>query len=151
VPNRSFQYSFLDQQLAAQYHAEQTLQRIFTVFSILAIFIACIGLLGLAAYATQQRLREICIRKVLGAGSGNIIRLLSKDFIRLVTLSAIIAFPLAWLVMHSWLQSFAYRVALSWWVFILAWFISLLMTMLTISVQAFRAARANPVKTLRSE
>jgi putative ABC transport system permease protein len=121
------------------------------VFSVLAIFIACIGLFGLTAYATQQRIREISIRKVLGATQGNIIGMLSKDFLRLVTLSALVAFPLAWLGMHSWLQGFAYRVDLRWWVFILAWLISLIITMLTISIQAFRAARANPVKTLRSE
>jgi len=151
VPQRPFHYTFLDQALAAQYKAEQTVQQVFTVFSVLAIFIACIGLFGLTAYATQQRIREISIRKVLGATQGNIIGMLSKDFLRLVTLSALVAFPLAWLGMHSWLQGFAYRVDLRWWVFILAWLISLIITMLTISIQAFRAARANPVKTLRSE
>jgi putative ABC transport system permease protein len=151
VPEKPFHYTFLDQNLAAQYKAEQTVQRVFTVFSVLAIFIACIGLLGLAAYATQQRIREISIRKVLGASGGNIVGMLSKDFLKLVTLSAIVAFPLAWLAMHSWLQGFAYRVDLSWWIFALAWVISLLITMLTISFQAIRAARANPVQTLRSE
>jgi putative ABC transport system permease protein len=151
VPEKPFHYTFLDQDLAAQYKAEQTMQRVFTVFSVLAIFIACIGLLGLAAYATQQRIREISIRKVLGASAGNIIGMLSKDFLKLVTLSALIAFPLAWIAMHSWLQSFAYRVGLSWWIFILSWLISLFITMLTISFQAIRAAHANPVQTLRSE
>lgn len=151
VKDRPFHYTFLDQALADQYKAEQTIQQVFTVFSVLAIFIACIGLLGLAAYATQQRIREISIRKVLGATEGNIIGMLSKDFLGLVTISALVAFPLAWLGMHSWLQSFAYRVDLSWWIFIIAWMISLLITMLTISFQAFRAARANPVKTLRAE
>jgi putative ABC transport system permease protein len=151
VPEKPFHYTFLDQNLAAQYKAEQTIQRVFTVFSVLAIFIACIGLLGLAAYATQQRIREISIRKVLGASAGNIIGMLSKDFLKLVTISAFVAFPLAWMGMHSWLQSFAYRVGLSWWIFVLAWVLSLTITMLTISFQAIRAARANPVKTLRSE
>jgi putative ABC transport system permease protein len=151
VPEKPFHYTFLDQNLAAQYKAEQTVQRVFTVFSVLAIFIACIGLLGLAAYATQQRIREISIRKVLGASGGNIVGMLSKDFLKLVTLSAVVAFPLAWLAMHSWLQGFAYRVDLSWWIFALAWAISLFITMLTISFQAIRAARANPVQTLRSE
>ncbi len=151
VPEKPFHYTFLDQTLAEQYKAEQTIQRVFTVFSVLAIFIACIGLLGLAAYATQQRIREISIRKVLGASAGNIVRMLSKDFLKLVTLSAFIAFPLAWIAMHSWLQGFAYRVELSWWIFILAWLISLFITMLTISLQAIRAAHANPVQTLRSE
>jgi len=151
VPEKPFHYTFLDQSLAAQYRAEQTVQQVFTVFSVLAIFIACIGLFGLTAYATQQRMREISIRKVLGATQGSIIGMLSKDFLRLVTLSALVAFPLAWLGMHSWLQGFAYRVDLRWWIFVLAWMISLVITMLTISWQAFRAARANPVKTLRSE
>ncbi|HEY4205437.1 MAG TPA: ABC transporter permease [Puia sp.] len=151
VPGKPFHYTFLDQNLAAQYQAEQTVQRVFTVFSVLAIFIACIGLLGLAAYATQQRIREISIRKVLGASAGNIIGMLSKDFLKLVTISAFVAFPLAWMGMHSWLQSFAYRVGLSWWIFVLAWVLSLAITMLTISFQAIRAAHANPVNTLRSE
>ena len=146
-----FHYNFLDQTLAEQYKAEETMQRIFTVFSVLAIFIACIGLLGLAAYATQQRIREISIRKILGASSGSIIGMLSKDFLRLVTLSAFIAFPLAWWAMHSWLQGFAYRVGLSWWVFLLAWLIAILITLATISFQAIKAAMANPIKTLRSE
>ena len=151
VPKRPFHYTFLDQTLAEQYKAEQTIQRVFTVFSVLAICIACIGLLGLAAYATQQRIREISIRKVLGASAGNIIGMLSKDFLRLVTLSAFIAFPLAWWAMHGWLQSFAYRVDLSWWIFLLAWLIAILITLATISFQAIKAAMANPVKTLRSE
>jgi putative ABC transport system permease protein len=151
VPDHPLHYAFLDENLAAQYKAEQTLRRIFTVFSALAIFIACIGLLGLAAYATQQRMREMSIRKVLGAGKGTIVRLLSKDFVRLVSLSAFIAFPAAWLAMHTWLQGFAYRIALSWWVFVLAWFSCLVITLLTISVQAIRAAAINPVKVLRSE
>ena len=151
VPGRPFHYTFLDQTLAGQYKAEQTVQRVFTVFSVLAIFIACIGLLGLAAYATQQRIREISIRKVLGASAGNIIGMLSKDFLRLVTVSAFLAFPLAWWAMHAWLQSFAYRVTLSWWIFVLAWIISMMITLMTISFQAIKAAMANPVKTLRSE
>jgi putative ABC transport system permease protein len=151
VPEWPFHYTFLDQQLAAQYTAEQTLQRLFTVFSLLAIFIACIGLLGLAAYSTQQRIREISIRKVLGAGPGSIIGLLSKGFIGLVTGSAFVAFPLAWLAMHSWLQGFVYRVGLGWWIFVLAWLLSMVITLATISFQAIRAAGVNPVKILRSE
>jgi putative ABC transport system permease protein len=151
VPDHPFHYTFLDQTLAAQYRPEQTLQRIFTVFSGLAIFIACIGLLGLAAYATQQRIREICIRKVLGARVGTIVGLLSRDFVRLVTIAALVAFPLAFWAMHSWLDGFAYRVSLSWWIFVLAWVLSLLITLLTIGFQALRAARVNPVRILRSE
>jgi putative ABC transport system permease protein len=151
VPDRPFQYSFLDQQVADQYKSEQTIRRVFTVFSALAIFIACIGLFGLVAYATQQRLREVSIRKVLGAGTGTIARMLSVDFLRLVTISALVAFPLAWLAMHSWLQGFVYRVSLSWWIFVLAWALSLAITLLTTGYQAVRAAMTNPVKVLRSE
>jgi putative ABC transport system permease protein len=124
---------------------------VFTVFSALAIFIACIGLLGLAAYATQQRLREISIRKVLGAGAGTIAGMLSVDFLRLVTVSALVAFPFAWMAMHAWLQGFVYRVPLSWWIFVLAWALSLAITLLTTGYQAIRAALTNPVKVLRSE
>jgi putative ABC transport system permease protein len=151
VNDRPFHYSFLDQRLADQYQAEQTLRRIFTVFSALAIFIACIGLLGLAAYATQQRLREISIRKVLGAGTGSLVRMLSAGFLRLVTLSALVACPLAWLAMHAWLQGFVYRVPLSWWIFVLAWALCLTITLLMTGYQAVRAALTNPVKVLRSE
>jgi putative ABC transport system permease protein len=118
---------------------------------VLAIFIACIGLLGLAAYATQQRIREISIRKVLGAGAGNIVGMLSVDFLRLVTISALVASPIAWIAMHAWLQSFAYRVSISWWIFVLAWAISLGITLLTTGYQAIRAALTNPIKSLRSE
>jgi putative ABC transport system permease protein len=151
VPDRPFHYSFLDQRLADQYKSEQTIRQIFTVFSALAIFIACIGLLGLAAYATQQRIREISIRKVLGAGAGTIAGMLSVDFLRLVTISALVAFPFAWMAMHAWLQSFVYRVDLSWWIFVLAWAVSLAITLLTTGYQAIRAAMTNPVKVLRSE
>jgi putative ABC transport system permease protein len=151
VPYRALRYNFLDQRVADQYKSEQTTRRIFTIFSALAIFIACIGLLGLVAYATQQRLREISIRKVLGAGAGTIAWMLSRDFLRLVTISAVVAFPLAWLAMHSWLQTFVYRISLSWWIFVLAWALSLAITLLTTAYQAIRAAVTNPVKALRSE
>jgi putative ABC transport system permease protein len=151
VPDRAIHYTFLDENLAAQYTAEETLERIFSVFSVLAIFIGCIGLLGLATYATQQRMREMSIRKVLGAGPATIVRLLSRDFIRLVSVSAIVAFPVAWLAMHAWLQSFVYRVGLSWWIFVLAWAACLSVTLITISFQAIRAAGINPVRVLRSE
>lgn len=151
VPERPFHYSFLDVRLADQYKSEQTIRRIFTVFSALAIFIACIGLLGLAAYATQQRRREISIRKVLGAGTASIAGMLSVEFLRLVTISALAAFPFAWWAMHSWLETFVYRISLSWWIFVLAWALSLAITLLTTGYQAFRAAMTNPVKVLRSE
>jgi putative ABC transport system permease protein len=151
INNRPFHYSFLDQTLAQQYHAEQTTQRIFTVFSLLAIFIACIGLLGLAAYTTQQRIKEIGIRKVLGASMQQIITMLSKDFLKLVVIGSLIAFPLAWWGMHKWLEDFAYHVNVSWWVFIVAAALATIVALGTISFQAIKAAMSNPVKSLRTE
>jgi putative ABC transport system permease protein len=151
VQQRSFHYSFLDQTLAAQYSAEQTTQKVFTIFSVLAIFIACIGLLGLAAYTTQMRNREISIRKVLGASVGSIITMLSKDFMKLVLLAALIAFPVAWLGMHKWLEDFSYRINISGWIFLTAALSALAVALLTISFQAIKAAVTNPVKNLRTE
>lgn len=151
VPDRPFHFDFMDRTLADQYLSEQTVQRIFSVFAILAIFIACIGLLGLAAYATQLRMREISIRKVLGASAGNITGMLSKDFLRLVAIAAIVAFPLAWWGMHSWLQNFAYRTDMSWWIFLIAAVAAAFIALATISFQAVKAALTNPVKNLRSE
>ncbi len=151
VPSHPFHYEFLDRSLANQYQAEQTLQRIFTIFSILAIFIACMGLLGLAAFATQLRVREISIRKILGANMGSIVAMLSKDFLRLIAIAAVLAFPLAWWGMHTWLQNFVYRTDMAWWIFALAGSIAALIALLTISFQAIRAAIANPVKSLRTE
>jgi putative ABC transport system permease protein len=146
-----FHYAFLDQQLAALYKAEQTEQRIFTIFSTLAILIACIGLLGLATYSVRQREKEISIRKVLGAMPGNIVLILSKEFLTLIGVASLIAFPLAGWAMHSWLQNFAYRVEVSWWIFLLAGALALFIAMLTISYQAVRAALESPIKSLKSE
>jgi putative ABC transport system permease protein len=151
VKEKPFNYYFLDKSLADQYQAEQTTQKIFTIFSGLAIFIACIGLLGLAAYATQQRTREISIRKVLGASEGSIVTMLSKDFLKLVLLSSAIAFPIAWWGMHKWLQDFAYRIDVGWWIFIVAGVAALLIALFTVSTQALKAAFTNPIKSLRSE
>jgi len=151
VKAKPFNYYFLDKSLEDQYKAEQTTQRIFTIFSGLAIFIACIGLLGLAAYATQQRTREISIRKVLGASESSIVSMLSKDFLKLVLVSSAIAFPIAWWGMNKWLQDFAYRTDIGWWIFIAAGIIALLIALLTVSTQALKAALTNPVKNLRTE
>jgi putative ABC transport system permease protein len=151
VKDRPFHYAFLDQTLARQYHSEQITQKIFTIFSSLAIFIACIGLLGLAAYTTQQRTREISVRKVLGASVSNIVAMLSKDFLKLVLIAALIAFPVAWWGMHKWLQNFAYKINIGWWVFAIAALAATMVALFTISFQAIRAAIANPVKSLRTE
>lgn len=150
-PKPDFQMSFLDQHVAAQYKSEETQKKIFTIFSILAILIACVGLFGLASYSTIQRTKEIGIRKVLGAMPGNIIMILSKDFLALVVIASLIAFPVAWWAMSTWLQNFTYRVDISWWVFLLAGFIAAMIAMLTISYQAIKAAIANPTKSLKTE
>lgn len=151
VKDRPFQYAFLDKRVEAQYQSEAITRKVFSFFSSLAIFIACIGLLGLAAYATQQRVREISIRKVLGASSGTIVQMLSIDFLKLVFIAAFIAFPIAWYSMYRWLQDFAYRINIGWWVFVVAGLAAVMVAMLTISFQAIKAAVSNPVKSLRME
>jgi putative ABC transport system permease protein len=151
IPNRPFDYFFLDEYFDRQYRGEERFGRLFLNFSILAIFISCLGLLGLASYSTMQRMREIGIRKVMGASVSNIINLLSKEFLKLVVISFIIATPIAWYFMDQWLRDFAYRTNISWWIFIIAGAMALLIAIFTISFQAIRAAVMNPVKTLRSE
>ena len=151
VKNRPFHYAFLDQTLARQYQSEQTTQKIFTIFSSLAIFIACIGLLGLAAYTTQQRTREIGVRKVLGATGANIFTMLSKDFLKLVLIASLIALPVAWWGMHRWLQSFEYKINIGWLVFVVASLAATMVALFTISFQAIKASVANPVNSLRTE
>jgi putative ABC transport system permease protein len=151
VPNRPFSYFFLDEDFNSQYRAEERFGHLFIYFSVLALFISSLGLLGLSAYSTLQRTREIGIRKVLGASVTGIVGLLSGDFVKLVILAFVIACPLSWLAMHQWLQGFAYRTTLNWGVFVLAGAGALLIAVLTISFQAVRAALANPVKSLRSE
>jgi putative ABC transport system permease protein len=151
VPNRPFTYFFLDEDFNSQYGAEERFGRLFIYFSVLALFISSLGLLGLSAYSTLQRTREIGIRKVLGASVGGIVGLLSGDFIRLVVIAFVFACPISWLAMHQWLQGFAYRTTLNGGLFVLAGAGALLIAVLTISVQAVRAAVANPVESLRAE
>lgn len=151
LPDVPYEYTFLDENFAKLYQEEQRQQSIFTTFAGLAIFIACLGLFGLSAFAISQRIKEIGIRKVLGANVPTIVTLLSKDFLKLVGFAAIIAFPVAWWAMNSWLQDFAYRIAVPWWIFIAAAFVAALIALMTISFQAIKAAIANPVKSLRTE
>lgn len=151
VPETPYQFNFLDERFQQQYESEQKQGNLFTIFSLIAICIACLGLLGLSSFAITQRIKEIGIRKVLGAGSGTIVLLLSKDFLKLVAIAALIAFPVAWYAMHQWLSDFAYRISISWWIFIVAGIIASLVALLTISIQAIKAATANPVKCLRTE
>jgi putative ABC transport system permease protein len=150
-PERPFQYTFLDETFAKLYQSESRFQKVFISLVILGILIACLGLLGLATFAAQQRIKEIGIRKVLGASVSNIVRLLSADFLKLVLVALIIAIPVAWFAMNKWLQDFAYRIDISWWVFPLAGIIAVLIAFFTISFQAIKASVANPVKSLRTE
>jgi putative ABC transport system permease protein len=151
LPETPYQYNFLDENFARLYKAEERQKTLFTTFACIAIFIACLGLFGLSAFAISQRIKEIGIRKILGANVSTIVALLSKDFLKLVILSAIIAFPIAWFAMNKWLQDFAYRIDMPWWIFIAAGLIAAIIALLTISIQAIKAAVANPVKSLRTE
>lgn len=150
-PNEPFEYSFLDEDFQKNYEADNRLSAMVKYFTIIAILISCLGLFGLATFSAEQRTKEIGIRKVLGAGVGNIAGLLSKDFLKLVLIAIIIASPLAWYIMHQWLKDFAYRVNIGWTVFAITSGIALCIAVLTISFQAIRAAVANPVKALRTE
>jgi len=150
-PTQEFNYSFMDEDFDAIYRSEQRIGTISVAFTSLAIIIACLGLFGLAAYAAEQRIKEIGIRKVLGASTSIIVRMLSKDFIILVLVSIVIATPLAWWAMHGWLQGFAYRQNIQWWVLVLAAAGAVLIAFVTISFQSVKAALTNPVKSLKSE
>ncbi|MDX1665820.1 MAG: FtsX-like permease family protein, partial [Saprospiraceae bacterium] len=151
APDQPFSYSFLDGDLARLYESERLAQRLFGLFSLLAIFVACLGLLGLTAYMAQQRTKEIGIRKVLGASIPNIVKLLSSDLLRLVMISLVIALPLAWYLMNRWLENFAYSAGLKWWIFALAGLIALVTAFLTIGYHSVKAALSNPVKALKYE
>jgi putative ABC transport system permease protein len=151
LPSVPFEYVFVDDEVQKQYEAEITVARIINLFAFMAIAVSCLGLFGLSAFTAEQRTKEIGIRKVLGAKIFQITALLSKDFLVLVAIAMLIASPLAWWAMNRWLQAFAYRVDISWWMFAVAAFISILIAMITVSFQAIKAAIANPVKSLRSE
>jgi len=151
APDTPFDYNFLDNAFDALYRNEQRMSAVLALFSILSIFVACLGLFGLSVYTAERRTKEIGVRKVLGASVQSVVGLLSKDFLKLVLLSALIAFPAAWYAMHKWLEDFAYRVTIGWQVFILAGLAALLIALLTISFQAIKAALMNPVKSLRTE
>ena len=151
APGLTFSYRFLDESFNRMYRNEQRVGKIAITFAVLAILIACLGLFGLVTYAAERRIKEIGIRKVLGATISNIITMLSKDFLKLVIIAAIISFPVAWWGMHKWLQDFAYRIDISWWVFVIAGLAAAAIALVTVSFQAIRAALTNPVKNLRTE
>jgi putative ABC transport system permease protein len=151
LPSVPFEYQFLDDVVQNQYESEVTLGNIINSFTLMAILISSLGLFGLASFSAEQRSKEIGIRKVLGASVSGIVQLLSKDFLKLVLISFVIATPIAWWAMNKWLQGFNYRVAITWWMFAMAGIIAILIALITVSFQALKAAVSNPTKSLRSE
>lgn len=150
-PNYVYEYSFLDDRIAGFYKQETQLSQLYKIFAAIAIFLSCLGLYGLASFMAVQRIKEVGIRKVLGATAGNIVYLFSKEFILLIAIAFAIATPLSWYFMHQWLQDYAYRINIGWWIFLIAGTTAILIALITISFQAIKAAIANPVKSLRSE
>jgi putative ABC transport system permease protein len=151
APHRPFDYFFLDESFNSQYRAEERIRIITLYFSLLAIFIGCLGLFGMASYTTEQRTKEVGIRKILGASAAGIVRLISREFILLVLLSNALAWPAAYFFLNRWLQSFAYRMQIGWTVFVLSGALAVVIAMLTVSYQAFKTALANPADSLRYE
>ena len=150
-PSYPFEYKFVDDQFNQLFFNEMQISKVSGIFATLAIVISCLGLFGLAAYTAERRTKEIGIRKALGASVTGLVSLLSKDFVQLVTISCLVAFPAAWWIMHNWLQSYEYRIAISWWIFVLAGLAALLIALMTVSIHAIKAALANPVESLRNE
>ncbi|HEY2728265.1 MAG TPA: FtsX-like permease family protein, partial [Parafilimonas sp.] len=150
-PAYPFTYQFVDDQFNNMFFVETLIGSLAKIFASLAIFISCLGLFGLSAYTAERRTKEIGVRKVLGASVFRITTLLSKDFLQLVFISCIVAFPVAWLMMNSWLQNYKYRIEISWWIFLAAGISAILIALITISFQSIKAAIANPVKSLRME
>jgi putative ABC transport system permease protein len=150
-PGNPFEYFFADEKFSQQYNSERQLGKVFIAAAAVAIFIACMGLFGLVAFSARQRIKEIGIRKVLGANIFSITQLLSKDFLKLVCIAFVIASPVAWFAMNKWLEGFAYRTSISWWVFVMAAVLAVFIALATVSYQAIKAAIANPVKSLRTE
>jgi len=150
-PEEPFSYTFADEEYAHKFAEEERVGKLAAFFAILAIFISCLGIFGMASFIAEQRVKEIGVRKVLGATVFNLWQLLSKDFVAMVLVSLLIAIPVAYYFMHSWLQNYQYRTQLSWWIFAAAGSGALIITLLTVSFQAIKAAMANPVKSLRTE
>ncbi len=151
VPDVPFEYSFMDQDFQKNYEAQRRLSGLVGYFTVIAIVICCLGLFGLSSFSAEQRIKEIGIRKVLGSSVTGIVGLLSKDFMKLVLLGNLLAIPVAWYIMKSWLEEFAYRTPLDWWLFAIAALVAFIIAFLTVSVQAIKTAMANPVKSLRTE
>ncbi len=151
LPGSPLEYEFLDDAFNKLYHDDRQASTLILVFAIVAIVISCLGLFGLAAFTAERRTKEIGIRKVLGASVAGIARLLTKDFVKLVVIALVIALPIAWMGMNKWLQNFAYRINISWWMFLMAGALVIFIAFATISFQSIKAAIANPVKSLKTE
>ena len=151
TPSVPVDYKFVDEEFGNKFSAEERIGKLSSYFAILAIFISCLGLLGLAMFTAEQRTREIGIRKVLGASTAGLFTLMSKEFLQLVFIALIIASPLAWWAMNSWLKDYEYRTSISWWVFGIAGLLAVIIALITVSFQAIKASLANPIKSLRSE
>jgi len=146
-----FEYKFLDDKVESFYKQESQLAQLYKIFAAIAIFLSCLGLYGLASFMAVQRIKEVGIRKVLGATAGNIVYLFSREFVVLIAIAFVVAAPVAWYFMHRWLQDYVYRINISWWLFAAGGLVSIIIALITISFQAIRAAIANPVKSLRTE
>lgn len=150
LPDFGYEYKFLDDKVASFYKQENQLAQLYKIFAAIAIFLSCLGWYGLASFMGVQRIKEVCVRKVLGVTAANIIYLFSKEFIILITIAFVIATPLAWYFMHQWLQDYSYCINISWWLFVAGGFVSIFIALATISVQTIKAEIANPVKRLRT-
>jgi ABC-type antimicrobial peptide transport system permease subunit len=150
-PDYVYEYRFLDEKIESFYKQENQLAHLYKIFAAIAIFLSCLGLYGLASFMAVQRIKEVGIRKVLGASSAHIVYLFSKEFVILITIAFAIATPIAWYYMHTWLQDYAYRINISWWLFAAGGLAAIIIALATISFQAIKAAIANPVKSLRTE
>jgi ABC-type antimicrobial peptide transport system permease subunit len=150
-PAFPFNFRFVDDQFNRMFQNEALIGKLSQVFAALAILISCLGLFGLAAFTAERRTKEIGVRKVLGASVSGIALLVSKDFFKLVAVSCIVAFPIAWWMMSGWLKNYQYRIEISWWIFLAAGIVAILIALITVSFQAIKAAVANPVKSLRTE
>jgi ABC-type antimicrobial peptide transport system permease subunit len=150
-PDHVYEYQFIDEIIANFYRQEKQLSQLYKIFAVIAIFLSCLGLYGLASFMAVQRIKEVGIRKVLGATVQNVVYLFTKEFIGLIAIAFLIATPLAWYFMNKWLEDFAYRIDINWWIFLIAGLLSLFIALITVSSQAIKAAIANPVKNLRTE
>ena len=150
-PDYVFEYQFMDEAVANFYKQESQLAALYKIFAVIAIFLGSLGLYGLASYMAAQRIKEVGIRKVLGASISSIVYLFSKEFIVLISIAFLVAAPLAWYFMHSWLQDYAFRINISWWIFVAGGLLSIMIALATVSYRAIRAAVVNPVNSLRSE